>query len=89
MTSSKFEQQVEPLRTALIDRTASHALLDKARRRPELAEVELVDGGVERLPFQPGTFDFTLSLLVLQEFSDRPQALGEMRRVTRPRACRA
>jgi ubiquinone/menaquinone biosynthesis C-methylase UbiE len=61
----------------------SAALLAKARQRPELADAHLKEGTVEALPFDDGAFDFTLSLLVLQEFADRGRALGEMRRVTR------
>jgi ubiquinone/menaquinone biosynthesis C-methylase UbiE len=62
----------------------SPELLDKARRRKELAGVTWTEGVVEALPFASGSFDFTLSLLVLQEFRDRLQALSEMKRVTRP-----
>jgi ubiquinone/menaquinone biosynthesis C-methylase UbiE len=61
----------------------SAELLDKARRRTELARVAFAEGAVEALPFAGGSFDCTLSLLVLQEFRDRPQALSEMKRVTR------
>ena len=38
----------------------------------------------KRLPFADAVFDGCLSLLVLQEFIDRPGTLREMRRVTRP-----
>jgi ubiquinone/menaquinone biosynthesis C-methylase UbiE len=62
----------------------STTLLDKACQRPELARVTFLEGTVEGLPFERGTFDCTLSLLVLQEFSDRLLALRELRRVTRP-----
>ena len=36
------------------------------------------------IPFNDDSFDATLSLLILQELSDAPLALREMRRVTRP-----
>ncbi len=36
------------------------------------------------IPFNDDRFDATLSLLILQELSDAPLALREMRRVTRP-----
>jgi ubiquinone/menaquinone biosynthesis C-methylase UbiE len=62
----------------------SAALLRRARQRAEVAGAELLDGAVERLPFANAVFDGCLSLLVLQEFADRPGALREMRRVTRP-----
>lgn len=61
----------------------SEALLSRARERPELAGVSLETDGVEVLPFADGRFTHTLSMLVLQEFVDRPRALAEMRRVTR------
>lgn len=38
---------------------------------------------MERIPLGTETSDFTLSLLVLQEFADRSAALAEMRRITR------
>lgn len=68
----------------LIGIDPSPALLAKARERPELVRATLLEGGVESIPLGTATADFTLSLLVLQEFSDRPAALAEMRRITRP-----
>jgi SAM-dependent methyltransferase len=68
----------------LIGVDPSPALLAKASRRPELMRATLLEGGVESIPVGTATADFTLSLLVLQEFSDRPAALAEMRRITRP-----
>jgi ubiquinone/menaquinone biosynthesis C-methylase UbiE len=68
----------------LIGIDPSPALLAKARRRPELERATLLEGGVESIPIGAAVSDFTLSLLVLQEFSDRPAALAEMRRITRP-----
>lgn len=62
----------------------SATLLHQARARPELARVVFINGGAEGLPFLESTFDCCLSLLVLQEFSDRLGPLHEMRRVTRP-----
>ena len=61
----------------------SPALLGTARKRPELAGIDLLEGSAEALPFDDATFDACLSLLVLQEFADRPGTLREMRRVTR------
>src|SRR4029079_1449789 len=61
----------------------SIALLSKARSRAELREAELVEGVADRLPFQDASFDASVSLLVLQEFSDLPAALREMKRVVR------
>ena len=71
-------------RTTLVGVDPSRSLLSKAQTRPELAAAMLLEGYVERLPIDTGTVDYTLSMLVLQEFSDRPLALKEMRRVTRP-----
>lgn len=41
-------------------------------------------GDAVDIPFEDDSFDTTLSLLILQELSDAPLALREMRRVTRP-----
>jgi SAM-dependent methyltransferase len=41
-------------------------------------------GVAESLPFADGAFDAALALLVLQDFSDRRQAVREMARVARP-----
>ena len=70
-------------RTNLVGVDPSPSLLSKARRRPELAGATLLEGYVEQLPLETASADYTLSMLVLQEFSDRPAALAEMRRVTR------
>ena len=40
-------------------------------------------GDAQAIPFDDGSFDATLSLLILQEIPDPPLALAEMRRVTR------
>jgi ubiquinone/menaquinone biosynthesis C-methylase UbiE len=72
------------LSAKLIGIDPSPALLAKARGRPELSRATLLEGGVESIPLGAHTSDFTLSLLVLQEFYDRPAALAEMRRITRP-----
>jgi ubiquinone/menaquinone biosynthesis C-methylase UbiE len=62
----------------------SPALLARARQRPGISGAILEVGAVEALPFGDASFSHTLSLLVLQEFSDRSRALAEMRRVTLP-----
>jgi ubiquinone/menaquinone biosynthesis C-methylase UbiE len=62
----------------------SDALLGRARRRPELADVLLAESVAEALPFANRAFDGALSLLVLQEFKEPQPALAEMRRVVRP-----
>ena len=68
---------------SLVGIDPSLALLSKARLRPELAAAAFEVGAVEALPVQGGSADYTLSMLVLQEFADRPLALAEMRRITR------
>lgn len=69
---------------SLVGIDPSEALLTKARLRSELARATFKLGGVEALPIETGSADYTVSMLVLQEFSDRALALSEMRRVTRP-----
>lgn len=41
-------------------------------------------GNASAIPYADNCFDATLSLLILQEVTDVPRALSEMRRVTRP-----
>ena len=67
----------------LVGLDPSLALLNKARRRSELGQVQFESGMAERLPFETGEFDCCLSLLVLQEFTDPLRCVREMRRVTR------
>lgn len=69
---------------SLVGIDPSEALLTKARMRSELAGATFKLGGVEALPVETGGADYTLSMLVLQEFSDRALALSEMCRVRRP-----
>lgn len=61
----------------------SDALLARARRRPELADVLLVKSMAEALPFAREAFDSALSLLVLQELAQPRQSLAEIHRVVR------
>ena len=61
----------------------SMVLLEKARQRSELRGATLIEGFAEHLPLDDNAADFTLSMLVLQEFPDRLGALAQMRRVTR------
>ena len=46
--------------------------------------VELVDAPVERLPFEPRSFDAVITTLVLCSVPDQPAALAEIARVLRP-----
>jgi SAM-dependent methyltransferase len=52
--------------------------------RKAVPEAEFHAGAAELLPFSDGTFDATVSLLVLQDFVHPRQAVREMVRVTRP-----
>lgn len=70
-------------RATLIGVDPSSALLAKARSRTDLGSATLLRGGIEAIPLPDASADHTLSLLVLQEFSDRPAAMAEMRRITR------
>lgn len=61
----------------------SLVLLGKAQRRAELAGVTFREGTVEQMPIGEASADAILSMLVLQEFSDRALALNAMVRATR------
>ncbi len=52
--------------------------------RKAVPEADFHAGAAELLPFPDGTFDATVSLLVLQDFTDSGRAVREMARVTRP-----
>jgi len=53
----------------------------RARMRDQRVSFER--GDALDMPFADGQFDGTLSLLILQELKDAPEAVNEMRRVTR------
>lgn len=60
---------------------ANGAMLEVARRvRPD---IEWFEGPAEDLPFPDDTFDAAVSQMALMFFTDRVQALTEMRRVVR------
>jgi SAM-dependent methyltransferase len=52
--------------------------------RERLAGVEVVVAAAEALPFERGTFDATLSQLVVNFMGDAEEGVRQMRRVTRP-----
>src|SRR5712691_3798774 len=64
-----------------VDPTPSY--VEYARRSVESSRARFEIGAADALPFAEDSFDATLSLLVLQEFPDAPQAAREMARVTR------
>src|SRR5262245_3786045 len=59
----------------------SEPFVAEARRRVPGADLRV--GPAEALPFEDGTFDSALSQLVFHFVNDPPQAVSEMRRVTR------
>jgi SAM-dependent methyltransferase len=52
--------------------------------RDRVPGVEVAVAGAESLPFADGSFDATLSQLVVNFMNDAAAGVGEMRRVTRP-----
>jgi SAM-dependent methyltransferase len=44
----------------------------------------IVESGIERMPFEPESFDLVVSLDVIEHVGDHVAALRELRRVTRP-----
>jgi SAM-dependent methyltransferase len=65
-----------------IDPAAPYVAFAQARVPGDLIRFEL--GDAQQLRFRDGSFDRTLSLLVLNFIADRSKALDEMIRVTRP-----
>lgn len=65
-----------------VDPAAPFVAFAQARRPLDLVRFEV--GDAQRLRFQDGSFDRTLSLLVLNFIPDPAKALDEMTRVTRP-----
>jgi ubiquinone/menaquinone biosynthesis C-methylase UbiE len=61
-------------------------MLERARRRLKDAgrPIELQQVSAEELPFEDGSFDTVVSMLVLCTVRDPPQALSEVRRVLKP-----
>lgn len=55
-----------------------------SRARLQNPRVRFERGDAMSIPFENDAFDASLSLLIIQELSNAPQAVKEMRRVTRP-----
>jgi ubiquinone/menaquinone biosynthesis C-methylase UbiE len=64
-----------------IEPSESYVAYCRARMRDQRVDFER--GDALNMPFADGQFDGTLSLLILQELTDVPEAVNEMRRVTR------
>ncbi len=60
------------------------ALAAEELEPPELARIEWIAGGAERMPVADGSVDVVVSSFVLQLVADRFRALREIRRVLRP-----
>src|SRR4030095_4167645 len=65
-----------------VDPAASYVAVAQARHPLDRVRFEV--GDAQRLRFPDGTFDRTLSLVVLNFIPDPAKALDEMTRVTRP-----
>ena len=65
-----------------IDPAASYVALAQSQRGSVLIHFEVSDA--QQMRFDNGTFDRTLSLLVVNFIPDARKALGEMKRVTKP-----
>ena len=63
---------------------ASEAMLSRARSK--LADVELAVGRAESLPYEDASFDYIVTSYAFHHFEDKPRALDEIRRVSRPGA---
>ena len=62
----------------------AEAQIDYARRKPIGQRANFRVGDAHALPFPNADFDIVVSALVINFIPDRPRALSEMRRVTRP-----
>jgi SAM-dependent methyltransferase len=61
--------------------------VDFAHKRFTDPRLRFESGDAQTIAFDSDTFDGALALLILQEVSDAPKAVAEMRRVTRPGGC--
>lgn len=62
----------------------SEQMVDLARRRLPHRRQSLVQGDIQALPFEPGSFDLAVATGVLEYANDLRGALRELARVTRP-----
>ena len=65
---------------------ADRAMIAATRRRAELTPtpIQLIEGQVENLPFEEGTFDCVVAVTVLCFVRDAKRAIAEMARVLKP-----
>jgi ubiquinone/menaquinone biosynthesis C-methylase UbiE len=59
-------------------------MLQKLARKESRIELEALQAGAEKLPFEDGSFDTVVTTLVLCSLPNRAKALSEIRRVLRP-----
>jgi ArsR family transcriptional regulator len=79
--------RIAPFVRRVIGVDASAEMLDAARPRLEgggVANVELRQGDLERLPLVDGELDVAVLALVLHYVAEPPEALAEVRRVLQP-----
>ena len=62
----------------------SEAFVGYARSKTDDPRISFDSGDAQHLPFPDASFDQCLALLVMRFIPDAPQAVKEMRRVTRP-----
>ena len=79
----RFLAETQPGRFALTGLDRSAAVIDVARR-VVADDVRLVEGRLEKLPFEGSSFDVVLAMGSLEYVGDVEQALAELARVTRP-----
>ncbi len=83
--ASAIAGEVKDAEVVGIEPAASY--VDYARNRLGDPRFRFEVGDAEAIPFADDSFDAALAQLILQEVSDAPKAIGEMRRVTRSGGC--
>jgi ubiquinone/menaquinone biosynthesis C-methylase UbiE len=63
---------------------ASEAMLGRARTK--VGDIELLIGRAESLPYEDASFDYVVTSYAFHHFEDKPRALDEIRRVSKPGA---
>jgi SAM-dependent methyltransferase len=76
-------RRLAPAVRAVVALDATRAMLEQGRPHAP-ANVILMEGDAEWLPFLDGTFDVVVSRFALHHFADPAVPVGEMRRVLKP-----